>query len=113
MCEELDRVLSLYFVAALGSAKAQHDVADVVLVNANVFTAVDAHPHAEAIAIKGDRILAVDTNQTISSFVGCRSREQVERWGKDCVRSERAERSLIVLIYQFCGTLFTRQSDHS
>lgn len=58
------------FVVALGPAKAQNDVADIVLVNASVFTAVDAHSHAQAIAIKGDRILAVDTNQKISSLAG-------------------------------------------
>lgn len=58
------------FLATIGSAKAQNDVADIVLVNASVFTAVDAHPHAEAVAIKGDRILAVDTNQRISLLAG-------------------------------------------
>jgi predicted amidohydrolase YtcJ len=61
------------FLVVLGSAeaaRAQNDVADIILVNANIFTGSDAHPRAEAIAIKGERILAVDTNQKISSLVG-------------------------------------------
>lgn len=58
------------FVAGLGPARAQNDVADIILVDASVFTAVDAHPYAQAIAVKGDRILAVDTNQRISSLAG-------------------------------------------
>ena len=58
----------------LSSAQAQNDVADIILTNANVFTANDKHPHAEALAIKGDRILAVDTNQKISSLAGPKTR---------------------------------------
>lgn len=54
----------------LTSAQAQKEMADIIIVNANVFTANDAHPHAEAIAIKGDRILAVGTNQEITSLAG-------------------------------------------
>ncbi|HEX5410310.1 MAG TPA: amidohydrolase [Terriglobia bacterium] len=57
-------------LVAAPAAKAQNDVADTVLVNARVFTALDDHPYAEAIAIKGNRILAVDTNQKISSLAG-------------------------------------------
>lgn len=58
------------FLAVLGSAQAQSDAADIIVVNANIFTASDAHPRAEAIAIKGARILAVDTNQKIGSLAG-------------------------------------------
>ncbi len=39
-----------------------------------MFTATEAHPYAEAIAIKGTRILAVDTNQRISSIAGPNTR---------------------------------------
>jgi len=57
-------------LAALGAAQVQNDAADLILVNANVFTGADAYPRAEAIAIKGDRIIAVDTNQKVSSLAG-------------------------------------------
>ena len=36
-------------LVATPASKAQNDVADIVLVNARVFTAIDSHPHAEAI----------------------------------------------------------------
>jgi predicted amidohydrolase YtcJ len=54
----------------VASAQAQKEIADVIIVNANIFTANDAQPHAEAIAIKGDRILAVGASQEITSLAG-------------------------------------------
>jgi len=56
-------------LVATPAAKAQNDVADIVLVNARVFTAVDDHPRAEAIAIKGNRI-PVDGAQCGTSVAG-------------------------------------------
>jgi hypothetical protein len=43
------RVLNVgtFFLFVLGSAQAQSDVADVILLSAKVFTACKAHPHAE------------------------------------------------------------------
>jgi predicted amidohydrolase YtcJ len=66
------RLLSVgvFLLLVFGPAEAQQDVPDIIIVNANVFTASELHPHAEAIAIKGDRILAVDTNEKISSLAG-------------------------------------------
>jgi predicted amidohydrolase YtcJ len=55
-------------------AQAQNDTADMIIVNANVFTASETHPHAEALAIRGDRILAVDTNQKINALAGPKTR---------------------------------------
>jgi predicted amidohydrolase YtcJ len=71
------RVLSVgaFFLFVLGPAQAQNDVADIILVNANVFTASKAHPHAEAIAIKGERILAVGMNQEITSLAGPKTKK--------------------------------------
>ena len=56
--------------AFVAPAQGQNGVADVILVNAKVFTASDSHPYAEAVAIKGERILAVGTNQKIKSLAG-------------------------------------------
>jgi predicted amidohydrolase YtcJ len=53
----------------LGAAQAQSD-ADLIITNANIFTGSEAHPHAEAIAIKGGRIIAVDTNEKVSALAG-------------------------------------------
>src|SRR6266851_1415152 len=71
------RVLSVgaFFLFVLGPAQPQNDVADIILVNANVFTASNAHPHAEAIAIKGERILAVGMNQEITSLAGPKTKK--------------------------------------
>jgi predicted amidohydrolase YtcJ len=44
--------------------------ADMVLINGKIFTAVDENPFAEALAIKGEYILAVGTNAEIREFIG-------------------------------------------
>ncbi|HTT24794.1 MAG TPA: amidohydrolase family protein [Candidatus Sulfotelmatobacter sp.] len=63
--------LSITIISLLvSSAQAQKEIADIIIVNANIFTANDAQPHAEAIAIKGDRILALGTSQEITSRAG-------------------------------------------
>ena len=63
------------FLAVLAAAQAQNDAADLILVNANVFTGSDAHPRAEAIGIKGDRIIAVDTNQKVGLLAGPKTKK--------------------------------------
>lgn len=63
------------FLTVVGSAQAQGNAADIILVNANIFTGSEAHPHAEAIAIKGDRIIAVDTNEKVSALAGPQTRK--------------------------------------
>ena len=57
----------LLFAAFCTSLKAQNAAphADRIFVNGNIWTGDDAHPKAEAIAILGDRLLAVGTNQQI------------------------------------------------
>lgn len=42
--------------------------ADVVITNARVFTSDASKPHAEAVAVKGNRIIYVGTNQGTASF---------------------------------------------
>ena len=44
--------------------------ADLVLTNGKLVTVDSAHPEAEAIAITGDRIVAVGTNEEIAAYVG-------------------------------------------
>ena len=50
------------------------DVTDTIFANGRVFTATDARPNAEAIAVKGSRILAVDTNEHISAMAVANTR---------------------------------------
>lgn len=48
--------------------------ADVVFKNGNVYTANDKSPQAQAIAVKGDRIVFVGTNAAAQKFVGSNTR---------------------------------------
>lgn len=44
--------------------------ADLVLIRGTIFTMNDDQPQAEALAIRGDRILAVGTEQQVAAYVG-------------------------------------------
>jgi predicted amidohydrolase YtcJ len=46
------------------------ETADLVLLGGHIVTMNEAQPEAEAIAIRGDRILAVGSNETIEPYVG-------------------------------------------
>jgi predicted amidohydrolase YtcJ len=48
--------------------------ADIVFRNGNVYTANDKAPRAQAIAVKGDRIVFVGTNEAAQKFVGTNTR---------------------------------------
>ena len=48
--------------------------ADIVFKNGNVYTANDKAPQAQAIAVKGDRIVFVGTNAAVQKFVGTNTR---------------------------------------
>lgn len=69
-------VLLVAIVASLSSlARAQtQEVADTVFLNATIHTMDDARPVAQAIAIKGDRVLRVGTEREIRPLVFPRTR---------------------------------------
>ena len=48
--------------------------ADIVFKNGNVYTANDQAPHAQAIAVKADRIIFVGTNEAAQKFAGANTR---------------------------------------
>src|SRR5262245_52908488 len=52
----------------------QSTVADIVFKNGNVYTANAKTPKAQAIAVKGDRIVFVGTNAAAQKFVGPNTR---------------------------------------
>jgi predicted amidohydrolase YtcJ len=60
--------------AQLPRASAGNAVADLVLTGGRVFTADSARPWAEAIAIRGDRVLAVGTTADVNRLAGPRTR---------------------------------------
>lgn len=45
-------------------------IADVVLINGKIFTSSDAHPYVEALAIRGERIIAIGTSAEIKALSG-------------------------------------------
>ncbi len=52
----------------------QSETADVVFKNGNIYTVNDRQPRAEAIAVKGDRIIFVGSNLSAQRFVGTATR---------------------------------------
>jgi len=46
------------------------EIADTILQNGNIYTAGEDQPTAQALAIKGDKILAVGSNEDMETYVG-------------------------------------------
>jgi predicted amidohydrolase YtcJ len=68
--------LLVAFASALLPAPAAAKVppADLVFKNGNIYTVNDARPKAEAVAIKGDRIIFVGSNSKARNYVGRKTR---------------------------------------
>src|SRR5436190_1702050 len=65
----------LLSVLLFGAAMPQRQAAsaDIVFVNGNIYTANEKQSHAEAVAIKGDRIVFVGSNAGAKKFQGART----------------------------------------
>ncbi len=55
------------------SALAQRADPDLILYNGKIFTSVMAHPYVEALAIRGDRIVATGDTKTIKAMAGAKT----------------------------------------
>ncbi|HEY3582205.1 MAG TPA: amidohydrolase family protein, partial [Pyrinomonadaceae bacterium] len=66
-------VLSILLLS-LVSVQPRVAPADIVFKNGNVYTANDKAPQAEAIAVKGDRIVFAGTNAAAQKYVGANTR---------------------------------------
>ncbi|HEY0003464.1 MAG TPA: amidohydrolase [Pyrinomonadaceae bacterium] len=53
---------------------AQNETADLVLRNGNVYTVNERQPRAEAIAVRGERIIFVGSNEAVKKYMGRRTR---------------------------------------
>ena len=60
------------------------DAATTVFYDAQVFTAEAARPYAEAVAIRGDRILAVGTRAEVEQAAGADARKVDLRANSSC-----------------------------
>src|ERR1700730_8317913 len=65
-------IIGVLFVAggALSVLRAQQPAVDMVLSNGKIITVDERFTIAQAVAIKGDRIVAVGTNQDIARLAG-------------------------------------------
>ena len=73
------KALTSLFVALvsaflLSPTTAKVPPADLVFRNGNIYTANDARPKAEAVAVKGDRIVFVGSNRDAQQYVGAKTR---------------------------------------
>jgi predicted amidohydrolase YtcJ len=68
------RTLSSRFPVGAQTAAGSAQVADLAVLNARIFTVDDGLPRAEALAVKGDRFLAVGKSSDIRNLVGAGTR---------------------------------------
>ncbi len=67
-------LLALLALATLAQAQSQSPVADTVILNARIYTVNPRQPWAEALAIGGDKILAVGDSKQIAAYRGLATR---------------------------------------
>ena len=65
---------SLTMAAAVGTAQEREPAADLVLLNGRVYTVDTGRPWAEAVAIRGSRIVAVGTTAEVRGYAGSGTR---------------------------------------
>ncbi len=64
----------LLLVACVSRAISAQESADLVLRGGKIVTVDDARPHAQALAVRGDRIIAVGSDQQIQPLIGDQTR---------------------------------------
>ncbi|MBM4186806.1 MAG: amidohydrolase [Gemmatimonadetes bacterium] len=65
---------AVFATLAVAAGCAPRDTADLVLKNATVYTGEDGRPRAEAVAVKGDRIVFVGSSADAARFEGAATR---------------------------------------
>jgi predicted amidohydrolase YtcJ len=65
-------IITLLFLLMPSTPKVE--TADLVFKNGNVYTANESAPHAEAVAVKGDRIIFVGLNHQVQKYIGAKTR---------------------------------------
>src|SRR5258708_19961560 len=66
-------ILSLLIVS-LAPSTTKVEPADLIFINGNVYTVNDKQPHAEAVAVKMDRIVFVGSNADAKKYQGANTR---------------------------------------
>ena len=68
-------MISCLCATTSAAQSARRPVAELILVDGKVFTADSTHPWAEAVAIRGERIIAVGTTASVRKLASARTRE--------------------------------------
>ena len=68
-------------LAGTGCKDTDHEVADLVIKNGNIYTVDEANPKAEAVAVSGGVIMALGDNQAIDPWIG-ENTEVIDLQGK-------------------------------
>ena len=77
-------LLALLGAVLFAEAQPSNDSADLIFLNGNIYTVNAAQPQAEAIAIKGDRILSVSSNEAVKEHAGA-STKTIDLHGRTVV----------------------------
>ncbi|MCI0708343.1 MAG: amidohydrolase [Ignavibacteriae bacterium] len=67
------RIIAMLFLLSL-TAVSQQQQADIVFVNANVWTVNDSQPEAQAVAVLDGKILAVSTDAEVKRYIGAQTK---------------------------------------
>ena len=82
------RCLSAALLVALAVTAVRAETADTLFLNGNIYTVNEKQPHAEAIAIKTDRIVFVGSNTQAERFRGDNT-QVIDLQGRAADRSVR------------------------
>jgi predicted amidohydrolase YtcJ len=67
--------LGLVLALASLSVSSRPGAPDLILVNGRIFTSNTTHPYIQALAIRGERIVAVRDSATVGALAGPQSRK--------------------------------------
>ncbi|MEA2174284.1 MAG: hypothetical protein QOD00_1876 [Blastocatellia bacterium] len=77
-------IITLFSCFSVPRGEAKTGVADVLFINGNIYTVNERQPHAEAVAVKGERIVFVGSNADAKKYQG-KSTRVVDLQGRTVV----------------------------
>lgn len=77
----MNKILIFLLISAIAFACSKEQAADTIVINASIWTGNSNQPHAEAMAILGDSIIAIGTTAEIKKFSGTQT-EVIDAKGK-------------------------------
>ena len=62
------KIILVFVIGSILSCENEFQHADLIIVNANIWTGNEKQPNAEAMAVRGDSIIAIGAKQDILKF---------------------------------------------